>query len=222
MSGMFLAKTKLALLSERNRFRLWWKSVYWWSTIAVCLWPVAYFVPQHLFKIGHHPPVGTYIALAGLLVAAVTLRKDPPLPEKACWIVLFTLLTVAEIRNLYIADREQAETFSTIQGGLDNTKKGLDQAVKDLSKVEVSLGKVSGHVDAGVLISQKAENTATEVVNDITGGQGFGVIQLATADILGKKTDILTPVLTVKKTKILRGLSMHVVDYKAFQKMYRL
>jgi hypothetical protein len=148
--------------------------------IAECFLAAAIVLPLYLAKIGHHPPVGTYIAVMGGLAAVMALVKDPPIKEKAVWILLITLLMVAEIRNLYIADQEQAETFKTIQNGLNDTKKGLDQTVLNLQAVGSSLGKVSDHVDAGVLSSQKAAETSAEAVKTVTGGDSFLVFYIVT------------------------------------------
>jgi len=161
-----------------------WKPVYWWTIIAVCLWPVAYFVPKYLLDIGHHPPIGTYIAILGLLAAGVTLRKEPSPPEKAAWMVLLTFMMVAEIRNLYVADAEQTATFGSIKAGLDKTKEGLDQTVKNLEAVGVTLGNVSNHVDAGVNSSQKAAHAAQEAIKNIVGGDSWGLVDVMPLKIL--------------------------------------
>jgi hypothetical protein len=62
----------------------------YWTWIALSLCPVAFLLPRYLIKHGHHPPVGTYIAILGGLAAAVTLREHPPVKEKAAWIMLIT------------------------------------------------------------------------------------------------------------------------------------
>jgi hypothetical protein len=103
------------LLSRWNiQLRSWWKAEYWAYT-ALILCPIAFFLPRYLLSVGHHPPVGTYIAILGGLAAAVTFRKDPPLKEKAAWIMLIALVMKAEISNLYLADKEQAGVFSSPQ-----------------------------------------------------------------------------------------------------------
>lgn len=111
---MTYSQMKLFSSSWRSKLRSRWKPVYWWTALAVCLCPTAYFIPRYLSEAGHHPPVGTYIAVLGGLAAAVTFRKEPSVGEKAAWIVLISLLAVAEIRNLYVVDKEQTATFSTI------------------------------------------------------------------------------------------------------------
>ncbi|HTB95477.1 MAG TPA: hypothetical protein VK716_00595 [Terracidiphilus sp.] len=143
------------MLYWKIKLRSWWQPVYWWRVLAVFLWPVAYFVPQHLNRTGHHPPIGTYIALAGLLVACVTLRKDPPVLEKACWIILFTMVTVAEIKNLYVADREQSSAFQSIRSGLGETKSGLDGTIRGLGAATSDLGKISSGITAASGMSQR-------------------------------------------------------------------
>jgi hypothetical protein len=132
--------------------------------------------PEIIRRWGHHPPVGTYIAILGLLAAAVTLRKDPPLSEKAIWILLMATLMVAEIRNLYIADKEQAATFSAIEGKLEATRNGLDKTLKGLQAEGIRLEGIATRVDIGAKSSQVAAVTATDAVRLITGGESFAYI----------------------------------------------
>jgi hypothetical protein len=140
-----MARPRLVLLRWATKFRSWWKADYFlW--IAVALVPVAIVVPHYLIKAGHHPPVGTYIAILGVLATAVTLRKDPPLPEKAAWVFLFALLAVAEIRNLYVEDNEETVKFGLIQSGLEATNQGLQNTVTALGTTATSLQGISGEI----------------------------------------------------------------------------
>jgi hypothetical protein len=124
----------------------------------------------------------------GGLAAAVTLRKEPPLKEKAAWIVLIALVMVAEIQNLYVADKQQNAVFSSIKGGLENTTNGLDQTALGLRNATNALSGVSDGINKTFGENQKqfeaaserskeilnktksAANMAAESVSDLTGG----------------------------------------------------
>jgi hypothetical protein len=161
----------------------WWHFNYWtWLALALCV-PVLV-VPYYLQKHKHHPPVGTYIAIMGLLAAAVTFRKEPPKIEKAVWIILLTTVMYAEVRNLYVADGEQAEIFDGISHRLQETKTGLDQTVENLSTVGESLKAISANLDKTAVSSQKAADTATEAVKVMTGGDSWGLVDVMPLKIL--------------------------------------
>src|SRR3979409_1903215 len=84
---------------------------------GVSLSLVSFFVTSCLAKAKHSPPVGTYIGVMGLTAAIVSLfhlKKR----GKFAWILFMTLLVVAEIRNLYVVDKEQANTFRKITDDL--------------------------------------------------------------------------------------------------------
>jgi hypothetical protein len=152
-----------------------------WALFALLLCIPAFFVPR--YRVAHclHTPVGVYIALLGGLAVAVTLRKEPWLKEKAAWVGLISLLMYAEIRNLYVADREQTQTFLTIQTGLNETKTGLDASAKALSGISEGIGKASGESQkqfdmaaerSNVILdkTQVAADRASEAVSTLTGG----------------------------------------------------
>jgi hypothetical protein len=113
----------------------------------------------------HRPPVGVYIAIMGLIGAAMAARKEPSGLEKALWIVLITILMVAEIRNIYITDREQAGTFSKISQDLDTTKVGL-QATQ--TGIEAAARK----------IGQTATGIQT-LDSEITGGDSYMYLDIS-------------------------------------------
>ncbi len=159
-----MARVALVLLRWRVKADALLSRFFGW--IAVSLWPVAYFVPQHLINIHHHVPVGTYIAVMGGLAAAVALRKDPSLWEKSAWIVLITFVMVAEIRNLYIADAEQQGIFGGIQSGLNETKSGLDSTVNGLSNAANALGTISGDIHKASEENQRHSKQTLSALND--------------------------------------------------------
>jgi hypothetical protein len=92
----------------------------------------------------HNPPVGVYIAIMGLVAACVSLRKEPSRIEKFLWIIVMTVLMVAEIRNLYIADADQVAKFTQISYALDATKNGLGAISVSLGQ----LGEIKSRMDA--------------------------------------------------------------------------
>src|ERR1700688_2870558 len=81
------------------------------------------------------PPVGAYIAIMGLIGAAMAARKEPSGREKALWMVLITILMVAEIRNLYVEDREQVRKFGIVETGLKATATGLEAAATKIQGI---------------------------------------------------------------------------------------
>jgi hypothetical protein len=106
----------------------------------------------------------------GGLAAAVTFRKDPSLPEKAAWILLITIVMVAEIQNLYVADAEQAGKFEAIGKELDATRKGLDNTVIRLDATATSLQDISSGITEAANKSQARFNTT---MSEMTGGSSY-------------------------------------------------
>ncbi len=92
-----------------------------WEVIAFALFWMAIFVPPYLANHHYAHPVGVYIAFMGAVAAGVTFRKKPPLREKALWILVITTLMIAEVRNLYVAEREQIHTFAHINSELEES-----------------------------------------------------------------------------------------------------
>ena len=96
----------------------------WLRTAASSVFVAAY-LPHYLVRIGFQPPVGLYIAVLGGLAAAVTLRKEPSVGEKALWIVAITILMFAEIHNLYVEAERQNGEAKKVSDALDKTNQGL-------------------------------------------------------------------------------------------------
>jgi hypothetical protein len=142
---------------------------------ALCI--PAYIVPTYLQTSVHNPPVGVYIGVMGLLAAIVTffrLRKT----EKAAWIVLFTLLMVAEIRNLYVADADQIRKFSTISGDLDATKNGLNAAADG---IRAAADAIKQNTDKNDKHFSSTMAESHEAISQMTGGDSLSVVTI-TAD----------------------------------------
>jgi len=148
-----------------------------WFWVPVALFPIASYVPLYLARHEYHVPVGIYIGIMGLLAAAVTLRDKPSIWEKAVWILILTCMMAAEIRNLYVADAEQAKKFDTIQQRLDATKAGLDKTVIGLSSAADSLKGISGEITGAAKQSQVQFNGTMsqmrKAVDTETGGNSF-------------------------------------------------
>jgi len=147
-----------------------WIREHFWLLVAVALWPVGLLLPYYLASSGHHPPVGTYIAIMGILAAAVTLRKDPPVKEKAAWILLMALVMVAEIRNLYVADAEQAGKFDAISDSLKATKTGLDKTVEGLTEAANRLDGISSGISEA---ANKSQTQFNDTMSEMTGGSSY-------------------------------------------------
>jgi hypothetical protein len=174
-----MARVRLVLL--RWRIRLGAVLPIYSKWVAVSLWPVAYFVPPYLLKIGHHPPVGMYIAIMGVLAAMVSLRKEPSPTEKAAWIVLITLVMIAEVRNLYVADREETDKFTAIQNGLELTNEGLAKTATALGTTATTLHGISGDISKESKQSQAQFGATIEKLNKgidaEIGGSSFAYVE---------------------------------------------
>ena len=73
--ALALLRWRIQVDSFLSRFLVW---------VAIALWPVAYFVPLHLIKIGHHIPVGTYIAVMGRIGGRCVTKKRSICLGKVC------------------------------------------------------------------------------------------------------------------------------------------
>src|ERR1700734_297087 len=112
-----------------------------WTWVAFISFLLAFFVTHHLSKTEHNPPIGAYIAVMGLVAACVTFRKEPSRIEKALWIGVMTILMFAEIKNLYVADANQAATFGAISNALATTASSLQSTAADMKE---SLAQTTG------------------------------------------------------------------------------
>jgi hypothetical protein len=144
------------------------------TLIVFSLCVAAYFVPSRLRETCHNPPVGVYIAVMGLGAAIVTFL-EPTKIEKAAWIALFTLLMVAEIRNLYVADADQLNKFRIISSELGATKRGLDAAA-DRLKVIANAIKINTEQSDKHFAATMSESH--EAISQITGGSSFSYVTI--------------------------------------------
>jgi hypothetical protein len=129
----------------------------------------AWAVPSWAAKYGHWPPVGVYIAIMGLAVALMALPKEPKPWEKFLWIIVITALMVAEIRNVYRTDADQAQTFQTILCGLRETNRGLSETANGIKATVQEIQAASLKIDA-------VGNLAKENLENVTGGKSFAHI----------------------------------------------
>jgi hypothetical protein len=99
--------------------------------VLVCASVFAFEFSNWLATHSKRPPVGVYIAIMGLVVALMTVR-EPKKWEKFLWIILATVLTIAEIRGLYVFDEQQTLRNEKVSRDLDATKIGIDTATAEL------------------------------------------------------------------------------------------
>lgn len=85
--------------------------------------------------------MGVYIAVVGIIVALMAVM-EPKGWEKFSWIVLATLITVAEVRNIYRTDAQQQQIFGGITGSLTTTVTKLEASAGKLDEIAKSEKKV--------------------------------------------------------------------------------
>ena len=95
----------------------------------------------------------------GGLAAAVTLRKEPSVGEKALWIVAITILMFAEIHNLYVEAERQNGEAKKVSDALDKTNQGLSKTLTGLDGI---VNKLQG-ISTGI----------NEAINNETGGDSY-------------------------------------------------
>lgn len=181
MANRILEYKALYRMYRRRSRRLWLKGresrakgvrllrEHWPPFILSCISIAAFVIPVSLSDHGHRPPVGVYVTIMGLVIAVMSLRKEPTRPEKATWIILITVLMCAEIRNAYATDAEQATTFGKISDSLRDTKRGLDATAQGIGDAVQGINTASLKIsDVATLSRQNLEN--------ITGGESFAAV----------------------------------------------
>lgn len=118
-------------------------------------------------KSPHKPPVGTYIALVGLLVAILSALDRPSARIKVGFILAATALTVAEVHKLYVTTNEQENTFSAIQGKLDATKGELDVTEGNLDIARQRLEAAAHNVQDELSQTQQIRSELLELSETI-------------------------------------------------------
>lgn len=141
------------------------------SVLLLFLSSVAFYLPGWLFNHQYHVPVGIFVTVMGFVAAAMTLREPSSKMEKAFWMLVLTALMVAEIRNLYKADAEQAITFSGISQKLEITKEKLDSTSDDIRATSQAVGRAAGALEATAQGIQEA-------ASDVTGGDTFCYLEI--------------------------------------------
>jgi hypothetical protein len=170
MQSLSSVKREVWHWTKRNRHIL----------IVLSFCPPAYFVPERLRATSHNPPVGVYIAVMGLLAVIVTFFRIKK-AEKAAWIALLTLLVVAEVRNLYIADADQLNKFRTISSDLDATRRSLDATADGITATAKAI-KQNTDQNAKHFSATMAESH--EAISQITGGSSLSYV-IITGDASG-------------------------------------
>ena len=126
-----------------------------YTFLAIALWFPACLLPMY-FRSGHvNILVGVYLAITGVLAAACALRRDPLAREKAAWVVLLTILTYSEIRNLYTADAALVNRFDAI-----------DSQLKTITSSQAELIILQGQmkVETNPVAIKKLEAKAQEIL----------------------------------------------------------
>ena len=146
-----------------------------WLRIAIAAILLCLYVPHYLAVKGIQPPVGVYIAVLGALAVAVTLRREPGIREKACWIIVITVLMVAEVRNLYVeADRQRTES-QKVSNALDKTNTALEKTLAGLSAVVEQLNTITGGITDATNM-ETGGNSFCYVIPAFLDDSGFGII----------------------------------------------
>jgi hypothetical protein len=131
-------------------------------TIFLLLLVVALLVSAFVYK----PPVGVYIALAGLAAFVFAVQPDPALREKVAWIALLTALTFAEISNIYVADAKQLQDFFTISARLDGISNKLTRLISLQDQLTENLRQRSSVKNDPALL-RKLEGEASTLLQQI-------------------------------------------------------
>jgi hypothetical protein len=126
-----------------------WCGRNWIKLALVAASAISILVSIWLFRNHDRPPVGIYIAVMGVVIAVMTLREKPPGWEKFLWIGLITILMVVEVRNIYVTDAEQGQTFSKISRDLNSTKQGIDAAAKRIEDTTEALRALHSEITGG-------------------------------------------------------------------------
>ena len=196
--------------------KFWQKAESLWHESPIIAWVLVLLGIGLALWIGFFPQspgiaIGLLATVAGIM--SVRIERIHP-SEKFAWVALLVIFAVLEVLAIGRADKaneaakkQQNKEFRAIADGLTRS---YAQSQEQFGQTMEGVGKVFDK-------TRQAADTAKEAVNTITGGKGFSYIQLATVDVLGKKTNQLVPMLTVRGTQILRGVSIRVVDYKAFE-----
>jgi hypothetical protein len=125
-----------------------WPFHSWRALLLVSSAIITFYFPIWAKHRSYHIPVGVYIAIMGLVTAVMALHEGPTRLEKFCWVLCITAFMVAEIRNLYTADQENAHTFGKISDSLDATKRGLEATKNGLDQTAVKIGETATGIQA--------------------------------------------------------------------------
>ena len=99
----------------------------WISILLAFLAAVGFYLPAWMFRHGHHFPVGVYVTVMGVVIAAMAAMPHEPEGSRALWMLFIILLGVAEIRSIYVENSEQMLQFQKISHDLDLTAQGLKE-----------------------------------------------------------------------------------------------
>jgi hypothetical protein len=148
-----------------------------WLRVAVAAVVLALYAIRYVSRMEWHAPVGVYIAILGAMAAGVTLRKDPSPREKAVWIVLITVLMVAEIHTLVVDEKEHTAATKSISDALATTNSGLKETLSGLQGVTSKIGGISTDIKTGSDTGNSQFTTTLQglqkAISSETGGNSF-------------------------------------------------
>jgi hypothetical protein len=107
------------------------------------------------------------MGIVGVLAASVTFRKEPSNKEKAAWIVLLTILMIADIRALYVADAEQVKTFNGISVSLSDTARKLGLVAQGLQATAEGIKITSSKMDTAIDNSKQQFDATTAEIGGV-------------------------------------------------------
>jgi hypothetical protein len=158
-------------------------------------------------------PIGLAIAALGLAAVVMTVRVEHKwsTKEQAFWIVLATVLFFLESRTLF-QDRDEQDALRSEQQAAQTM-----QFDRVLTQNRVQFKKIVEDNKKVFEETKQAADTAEDAVNTITGGKTYCYVDLAVVKIYGKPVDEVSPLIVVRGGKVIRQLTMRVVDEQALQ-----
>jgi hypothetical protein len=141
--------------------------------------PIQCLAPNHPWW---HPPVGIFIAIAGSLGVVLVLVRDIRKMsrwEKVIWIAAIAVLTISELRTI-IASGQDAEKQKVYDECI------LEQNFQTIeSESQHQFSSTMDGVNKVFAKTEEAADTATNAVNQITGGKAFAYLIPSTVVLPG-------------------------------------
>jgi hypothetical protein len=152
-----------------------------------------------------HLSVGIFAVLTGLAAVFMALRGELSRREKIIWIVCVTTLTFLELRMITWSDSDAKKETSYAECELQKNFQVIETGnQQQFQATMTSVGQVFDK-------TKQAASTATEAVDDMTGGKAFCYLSLLVED--GNRIDMV-PKIVVLGNHPLHQVTMRVVDYQ--------